>query len=382
MDLPLAVYSPIVGMPSETFIRRHVRDLAPGRTLLLTRSTQGPFASEWIAQTTTIELDHNERGPLRHFVERALSRAGTNHDLESLRLARCFRKHRTRVFLGEYLDGSHRFLALCRRIGIAFFAHAHGYDVSLCLREERWRTAYRDYREAEGLIVPASFMRDRLVDLGLRQDKIHVIPYGVDLPAAVRSHRGSGRVRCLAVGRMVAKKAPHLLLESFARARHAARSTLELDWIGDGPLLAAVTRQVADLGLRDCVRLHGAQTNARVFEAMAAADLFVQHSRVDPETGDEEGLPVAILEAMAHGLPIVSTRHAGIPESVIDGVTGYLVAENDVEAMAARLVELADDAPRRGQMGAKGRQRAIERFSFAAERQALLTLMGLAEDMG
>jgi glycosyltransferase involved in cell wall biosynthesis len=110
---------------------------------------------------------------------------------------------------------------------------------------------------------------------------------------------------------------------------------------------------------------------------MSEADIFFQHSMTDPQTGDEEGLPVAILEAMAHGLPVVSTRHAGIPEAVLEEVTGYLVNEGENALMAERLATLARDIDLRQRMGEQGWLRAKELFSWKVERAGLLKVMNL-----
>jgi colanic acid/amylovoran biosynthesis glycosyltransferase len=107
------------------------------------------------------------------------------------------------------------------------------------------------------------------------------------------------------------------------------------------------------------------------------ADIFVQHSCVDPLSGDAEGLPASILEAMAVGLPVVSTMHAGIPEAVEDGVTGLLVPERDTRAMAARLVDLGRDAELRRTMGLRGWDRARRLFSWELERERLLHVLRL-----
>ncbi|HEY8510006.1 MAG TPA: glycosyltransferase, partial [Steroidobacteraceae bacterium] len=106
-----------------------------------------------------------------------------------------------------------------------------------------------------------------------------------------------------------------------------------------------------------------------------SADLFLQHSVVDPVTGDEEGLPVAILEASASALPVVSTVHAGIPEAVDDGVSGFLVKEGDVQGMADAIVALASDGQRRIEMGLAGWRRVREQFSTAREREAFNELL-------
>jgi glycosyltransferase involved in cell wall biosynthesis len=214
------------------------------------------------------------------------------------------------------------------------------------------------------------------VALGLDAATVHVVPCGVDVPPEVPVRREAETVRCIAVGRMVAKKAPILLLDAFRRA-HEVYPRLRLDCVGGGPLLAAARQFVQSFRLEHAVRLHGWQTNVAVWRLLAGADVFLQHSVVDDETGDEEGLPVALLEAMAAGLPIVATRHGGIPEAVEHGATGVLIAEGDVVDMAGQMVRLAMDRDLRLRLGHAAWTRARERFTWERERQALLALMRL-----
>src|SRR5262249_1315641 len=108
------------------------------------------------------------------------------------------------------------------------------------------------------------------------------------------------------------------------------------------------------------------------------SDLFLQHAMTDPFTGDQEGLPVAILEAMASGLPVVSTDHAGIPEAVVDGTSGYIVSEGDTRAMAERILALAGDPDLRARMGLAGWQRVRDFYSWEKERRDLLDIFGLS----
>lgn len=148
-------------------------------------------------------------------------------------------------------------------------------------------------------------------------------------------------VEVLLVGRLVAKKGPIHTWSACVKA-WGAGARLRVTVIGDGPLMA---------------------------------QMFCQHSLVNVETGDEEGLPVAILEAMAHGVPVVATRHAGIPEAVEDGVSGLLVDEEDIDGMADRIRLLASDADLRDRLGAAARDRVLSHFTWAAEREALLALL-------
>jgi glycosyltransferase involved in cell wall biosynthesis len=206
--------------------------------------------------------------------------------------------------------------------------------VSKLLRDARWRAAYRRLNDADGIITVSAVTRDRLVALGLTRPTS--TSCRAEWTCRPRRRRGRGRHRPLHRRRAHGgEKAPILLLDAFRRA-HEVHPRLRLDYVGGGPLLAAARQFVQSFRLEGAVRLHGWQSNAVARRMLAGADVFLQHSVVDDETGDEEGLPVALLEAMAAGLPIVATRHGGIPEAVEQGTTGMLVAEGDVVDMAAR----------------------------------------------
>jgi colanic acid/amylovoran biosynthesis glycosyltransferase len=131
--------------------------------------------------------------------------------------------------------------------------------------------------------------------------------------------------------------------------------------------------------LGDAVSLRGRLHHHDVLDLLSSADVFVQHSVTDVVTGDEEGLPVAILEAMAASPPVIATQHPGIREAVVDGTTAFLVDEGDWPAMAHRLVQVADDRALRARMGHAGWRRARACFTWDRERVTLLELLGLGE---
>lgn len=357
--MTLAVFAPVLGLATETFVRRHVDHLAPGRTVVVSRRPAPAGAGTWTSDVPTLWLD-----------DLADEWAG---EREQAAITAFLREHGVRAALLEYLDVWQPFLPAVRAAGARCVAHGHGYDVSVRLREEHWRQAYLDYRDADAVVVMSHLCQQRMVELGLPREHVPVVPYGVDLPDVV-ARPVRDPVHVLVVGRLVAKKSPLSTLEACARAaRRGAR--LRVTVIGDGPLRDDVEQAAARGGVP--VDLRGAQPHAVVREAMRDADLFAQHSVTDAVTGDEEGLPVAVLEAMAHALPVVSTQHAGIPDAVVEGVTGLLVDEGDVDAMADHLARLAADADLRQRLGAAGRQRVQERFSWAGERAGLLALLGL-----
>jgi glycosyltransferase involved in cell wall biosynthesis len=348
--VPLAICVPVPGTGSETFIRRHVEGLGP--VAIVARRA----GDAWATGLPTLWLDD-----LAAEWGGAAELAATRDFLGA---------HGVTAVLAEYLDVWVDLLPALAAGGRRVVARGLGYDISMRLREPWWVDRYREWANADAIVTVSEIGRRRLLDaVPLAEDLVLAAPCGVEVPAALPPRPPSATIRCLAAGRLVAKKAPHLTAAAFAlAARDDPR--LRLSMVGDGPLRATVDAVGAPLE-----RL-GTVAHEDLKALMRGADLFLQHSVVDPETGDEEGLPVAILEAMAHGLPVVATRHAGIPEAVVHGETGLLVEEGDVGAMAAAIARLAADPDERERMGAAGHARALERFSVEAELAALREVLG------
>lgn len=375
MSHPLAIFAPQCGARSETFIRRHVNELLPGRTVFVAQTAVPENQSGWQPSGPTLVLSTavpNRQLRALQFTRRWLRRPPL--DLRFRMIDDFFNRHSVEVFLGEFLNAALPWLRSQERSGRRLWGHAHGYDISAALREARFREAYRWYADAEGVITVSQVSKDRLVELGVSASRIKVVPCGVDVPDQITPRAPSATVRCLAVGRMVAKKAPIYLLDSFRRAASVIPE-LRLDYIGAGPLFSAAQQFVQISGLAERVTLHGGLPSERVAPFFNQSDILLQHSVVDPETGDEEGLPVAVLEGMAQGLPVVSTRHAGIPEAVVEGATGFLVDEGDTSGMADAIIQLARDPDRRHSLGKAGWRRAGEHFSWEHEKQQLASLL-------
>jgi glycosyltransferase involved in cell wall biosynthesis len=191
---------------------------------------------------------------------------------------------------------------------------------------------YASYRSARFILTRCEFHRQRLVGLGLPAEKIGVNPGGIDIPERPPTRGVQAAKRFLALGRMVPKKGPIYLLQAF-RLLADQDPEVSLDYVGAGELLSAARQFVDAVGLTDRVQLHGAASNKVKGELLQECGIFVHHSVTDPDTGDEEGLPASIQEAMAHGMAVISTRHSGIPEMVEHGSTGLLVDERDTKGM-------------------------------------------------
>jgi colanic acid/amylovoran biosynthesis glycosyltransferase len=375
MNCPLGILAPDMGLPITTFIRRHMQRLAPGRTAVIARATfPDGLRAAWTVDGPVLDLARLVNGRLRWQGAHALARQFGVH-LDQVMIRSFLKKHQVRVVMGEYLDFCSTWLATVQESGARFFAHAHGHDVSGCLSDPHWQQQYLRYNDAAGVITMSSASCEQLLRIGLSPSKVHVIPYGVDVPEHFAPRPANKEIRCIAVGRFVPQKAPILLLDSFRRAAEDCPA-LRLGYMGAGPLYPAAQEFICAFRLANQVTLHGEQPNDVVLRAMQGADIFLQHSITDPNTGDQEGLPVAVLEAMAHGLPVVSTRHAGIPEAVVEGVTGYLVDPGDTGGMAESIVALARDPGLRRRMGRAGWERARDCFTWQREREQLLEVLG------
>jgi colanic acid/amylovoran biosynthesis glycosyltransferase len=205
------------------------------------------------------------------------------------------------------------------------------------------------------------FLGRRLVALGAPPERVVVHRTGIDLrrwPYRERGPSPGGRLRLATVGRLVEKKGIEYVLRA---VRILADRGVDVEYriLGEGPRRERLERLVAELGIAGRVRLHGRHEQQAVREEVESSDLLVAAS-VTAADGDEEGIPNVLKEAMALGLPVIGTRHAGIPELIEDGVSGLLVPERDELALADALQHLAGEPGRWAALGRAGRTR-IER---------------------
>jgi colanic acid/amylovoran biosynthesis glycosyltransferase len=251
----------------------------------------------------------------------------------------------------------------------------HGYDFSSIIKKSG-ADVYRPlFSTADAVTVNSEFMRGKLVECGCSTEKIRKLPYAVDLGQFSKLNEREkqlGPVRILTIGRLVEKKGIEYSIRAFAEARKS-HPEIHYDIIGDGPLRAMLQQLVSDLNVADGVTLHGAKDGPYVRELMARADLFVLAS-VTAADGDQEGTPVSILEAQAAGLPVISTRHSGIPEILQDGIAGFLVPERDVKAITEQLSWFIQHPEARKRMGESGQKFIAEHFD---QNQCLGQLVSL-----
>ena len=286
------------------------------------------------------------------------------------------RRHRPDVVMVEFGFHAVRVMELART-GVPLAVHFRGADASAERYLKRLEQRYRRlFQLTSAVIVKNRTMRDRLIALGAQPAQFLISPSGADEHRFQGATPASTPPRFLAVGRFVAKKGPLDTLEAFAAMRGLTQhaNACRLVMVGDGPLLAAVQERARELGLEQSVAFPGVLSPDAVADEMRRARVFVQHSRI-AEDGDEEGCPVSVMEAQLCGLPVVATRHGGIPDVVEDQQTGRLVEEGDRRAMAEAMALLADRPDLAGVWGAAGQRRARSRFTVAHHVEQITALL-------
>lgn len=271
--------------------------------------------------------------------------------------------------------------ATARRLGIPLVVTFHGFDATRpdLVRPSPGARLWQHRRaalfeQAALLVAVSDFVAGCLVALGAPPHKVVRHYVGVDTarfaPIPHDDGDDSGTANVLFVGRLIEAKGVFDLMRAMATVRRALPNAT-LTVLGEGEMRAEVERLDQQLGLG--TRLLGAQSHDEVLTALHRADLLCVPSRTS-QLGQREGLGLVFAEAQACGLPVVSCRSGGIPEVVEHGVTGLLTDEGDVDALAAAIIDLLGDQPRRARFGLAARERMVRQFDLQRQSTVLADL--------
>lgn len=229
--------------------------------------------------------------------------------------------------------------------------------------EKRHEKGFKPLFEKGDLILPVSEREKQcLIELGCSPQKIVVHRMGVDLKKFIfipRRLRDDGKVHLLTVARLAEKKGVKYGIQAVTNALKKYPN-IEYRIAGDGPLKSDLQNLIDALNVSDKVKILGWKRQEEIVGLMKGADILLAPS-VTSEDGDQEGIPVVLMEALAQGLPVISTQHAGIPELVQDGEFGFLVPERDVDALTEKLEYLVEHPETWPEMGRAGRD-YVERY--------------------
>lgn len=353
----IAVTQPNFRVYSETFIRNHIRYLGE-------RMEVHDLAGGWVPAYANGKALVPRWVIFAEKVAAKLRGKAFIHAWIAHRVRKYLRDNAIQMVLCEYGPGGVAMMPICTALNIPFAVHFFGLDLHGKKLIEQYGVAYREMFQKAQLIVAISTLQKRvLLDMGCPPEKIRHITCGADLGYLPEVFAEKKPPVFLAVGRLVEKKAPLVTLAAF---REVVRSYPEarLDIVGDGPLLQACRDFVEREGLSQQVSFLLSRPPEFIAKLLQESCCFVQHS-VTASDGDSEGTPVAILDAGLAGVPVVSTRHAGIADVVVDGKTGYLVPEYDMEAMAARMKDILRDPEAARQMGRSASDHVLKNYAVS-----------------
>lgn len=241
----------------------------------------------------------------------------------------------------------------------------HGVDMSqnLQLLGEDLYTPL--FKSGDCFLPISQYWKSRLIELGCDADKIFIHRMGIDSEKFVfrsRTKAAHEPAKLISVSRLAEKKG----LEYGIRAVAAlVQEGLQLEYliIGDGELREPLTSLIDQLAVGHAVKLLGPKNHTEVLETLGSSHILLAPS-ITAKDGNQEGIPVALMEAMAMGMPVVSTFHSGIPELVEDGISGYLVAEKDTDALSEKLRALVQQPESWPAMGASGRKKVEDEYDI------------------
>ena len=252
----------------------------------------------------------------------------------------------------------------------------HGYDITRHLREHR--QPYRLLFAAGDAFLPVNeVFRTTLLAEGAPPEKCEVLHMGVDcarFPCQPRTPDPDGAVNILSAGRMVEKKGFEDTLRAFAQLRILMPATdFRLHIAGGGELYDPLVSLARELGIAAQTTFHGPVSHAAMGALLSETHFFVLPS-VTAGNGDMEGIPVVLMEAMASGILVASTRHSGIPELIEDGVSGILVPEHDHGALASRIRDVQNDRIHATELVRNARRKVETHFNRVLQGQKLLQI--------
>lgn len=231
-----------------------------------------------------------------------------------------------------------------------------GSDISRYVQEKGDRV-YEQLLEAGDFFLPVcEIFRRRIIKLGCNEKKIAVLRSGIDCSKFAftpRYPRRDGLIQIATTGRLTEKKGIEYSIRAVAKLSETYPN-LEYNIIGDGDLRDYLQQLIQELGVSHIVNLLGWRHHQEIIQVLNNSHFFVAAS-VTAEDGNQDGPPNALKEAMAMGLPVIATKHGGIPELVENNVSGFLVSERDADAIAEKLRYLVEHPEIWSEMGKAGR---------------------------
>lgn len=288
--------------------------------------------------------------------------------LEEYGFIHSMRKYKIDLVFAHYGTTSHKILNVCKFLKIPLITHFHGFDASVKEHIEGSNNYKEVFEYSSYVIAVSKFMQSKLAILGCKTEKViyNSCTPSDDFFEIKPTFKNN---TFIALGRFIDKKAPYYTILAFQKVLKEFPDA-KLIVGGEGSLFEVCVNLIKHLNIGGNVKLPGKLTKEEYMEYLRTSMAFVQHS-ITAINGDQEGTPVAVLEANAAGLPVISTRHTGIAEVIVHNETGLLVEEHDVNEMALGMLSLLKDKKRAIEMGQKGKERIQKHYNSNKQIEVL-----------
>ncbi len=363
-DINIALFSPNEAVYSETFVYAH-KTLLQGN-MFYYYGTRFDIKLE----NSSMNLHHR---PVSYVtkIKRKFKKPSYNYLMWSV-LIQSMIDNDIDVILIEFGTHAHSLLPFLKQLEIPFVVHFHGYDASIYEIVKECNNYEEVFKHATSIIVVSTEMKEALVKLGCERSKITYTPCGPN-DKFLEIKPTFSKEQLVGIGRFVDKKAPYFTILAFAKALKEVPNA-KLILAGNGQLLNTCQNLVDYYGISDAVSFPGVITPDVFREILSDSRAYVQHS-ITSSIGDMEGTPVAIMEAQASGIPVISTRHAGIKDIVVEEETGFLCDEKDVDEMAKSMIRLLKNKQEGKMMGDRARKRIVENYTMSHHIKSIDTVL-------
>jgi len=267
------------------------------------------------------------------------------------------------------------FASLLEFVPQKLFIHVHGKDTHEHMHRPEYRHTFERLAR-RSTIICTPHVYERIVQWHIPRTHLVIKNYGVEIPAEPILRLKNYDVNVLHVGRLIDCKGPDRTIQAFDLACDLGLQG-QLILVGDGPLRDVCEEMRACSKWQCRIHMLGSMAYQGVTKKLADADIFTLHSMVGERSGQIEAFGVAVVEAMAFALPVVSCSIGGVKQIVVDGETGIMIEPNDVESQARAFIKLAQEPELRTQMGLAGWRRAREYYSYENEKHLLLSILGM-----
>jgi len=358
------IYLPI----SETFIYQYIKNIQRFKIIILTRTLENLelFPFQQIYSSPKLQ-----RYPLKWTYAKVMQILFKRE----IYYEKIIKKKRVALIHAHFGPQGVQILGSKNRLGFPLITTFYGYDMSKLAMRKKWKSAYKYlFDEGDMFLVEGNHMKEKLINLGCKTEKIKIQHIGVDVDKFKYSERKlediNKKFKILFCGRFIEKKGLIYALKAVKKVLYNFPN-IELRIIGDGDFKSEIVEFIHKENIEDKVVLLGYQPHDVFLKEVQNAHLLLQPSITASDGDSEGGAPVVLLEAQAAGLPVISTYHADIPEVVINGKSGFLVPERNSDAIAEKLEYLIDNPSLLVELGKYGRKHIEQNYNIFKEVKKL-----------